>query len=101
MLEGLVQHDLAMTIGHVLDRLRTVNRAGEIVTYHGEGTDRASYGEVAARVDKLAHALQGLGVQPGDRVDPLALNHQGHFEAYLAIPAMGAVLHTLNLRLHP
>src|SRR3954462_701444 len=101
MLEGLVQHDFAMTIGYVLDRLRTVNRAGEIVTYNGEGTDRASYGEVAARVDKLAHALQRLGVTDGDRVATLAWNHQRHFEAYLAIPAMGAVLHTLNLRLHP
>src|SRR3954465_14130629 len=101
MLEGLVQHDFAMTIGYVLDRLRTVNRAGEIVTYNGEGLDRASYDEVAKRVDKLAPALEGLGVKDGDRVATLAWNHQRHFEAYLAIPAMGAVLHTLNLRLHP
>ena len=42
-----------------------------------------------------------LGVQPGDRVATLAWNHQAHFEAYLAVPAMGAVLHTLNLRLFP
>src|SRR3954469_22338019 len=101
MIEGLVHHDFAMTIGYVPDRLRTVSPAAEIVTYNGEGTDRASCAEVAARVDKLAHALQGLGVQPGDRVATLAWNHQRHFEAYLAIPAMGAVLHTLNLRLHP
>src|SRR4051812_15674608 len=101
MLEGLVQHDFPMSIGYVLDRLRTVNRGGEIVTFTGEGNDRASYADVAARVDRLASALQGLGVEPGDRVAPLAWNHQRHFEAYLAIPAMGAVLHTLNLRLHP
>src|SRR3954453_9601648 len=97
MLEGLVQHDFAMTIGYVLDRLRTVNRAGEIVTYNGEGLDRASYAHVATRVEKLAHALRGPGVKDGDRVATLAWHHQRHSEAYLPIPAMRAVLARLNL----
>jgi fatty-acyl-CoA synthase len=101
MLEGLVQHDFPITLGYVLDRLRTVNHSGEIVTFNGEGTDRASYGDVARRVDRLARGLQNLGVKPGDRVATLAWNTQRHFECYLAIPAMGAVLHTLNLRLSP
>ena len=101
MLEGLVQHDFPMTLGYVLDRLRTVNHSGEIVTLTGDGTERASYADVADRVDRLARGLQGLGVRPGDRVATLAWNTQRHFECYLAIPAMGAVLHTLNLRLSP
>ena len=46
-------------------------------------------------------ALQELGVRPGDRVATLAWASQEHLEAYLAIPSIGAVLHTLNLRLHP
>src|SRR5436309_13821352 len=53
------------------------------------------------RVRRLAAALQGIGVAPGDRVATLAWASQEHLEAYLAIPSIGAVLHTLNLRLHP
>ena len=62
---------------------------------------RHSYAEVIARARRLAVALRGLGVQPGDRVATLGWNHHQHLEAYLAIPTIGAVLHTLNLRLHP
>src|SRR5205809_6666015 len=101
MLEGLVQQDFPLTIGYVVDRLRTVNGGGEIVSSTGEGTERARYDEVAARVDRLCAALRDLGVREGDRVATLAWNHQRHFECYLAIPAMGAVLHTLNLRFFP
>jgi fatty-acyl-CoA synthase len=61
---------------------------------------RASYQEVIDRAKRLAVALQELGVRRGDRVATLAWYSQQHLEAYLAIPAMGAVLHTLNLRLH-
>ena len=52
------------------------------------------------RASRLASALCGLGVRPGDRVATLAWTSQPHLEAYLAIPSIGAVLHTLNLRLH-
>ena len=99
MLEGLVQNDFPLTIGYVLRRLRTVNGRSEIVTLTDDGKPRASYAEMADRVDRLARALQGLGVQPEDRVGTFAWNTQRHMEAYLAIPAMGAVLHTLNIRL--
>src|SRR5882757_9998809 len=50
---------------------------------------------------RRAVALQDLGVKPGDRVATLSWAGQEHLEAYLAIPSIGAVLHTLNLRLHP
>src|SRR6185437_16763154 len=53
------------------------------------------------RVHQLAHALEELGVRPGDRVATLAWNNYRHLELYYAIPCMGAVLHTLNLRLFP
>ena len=62
---------------------------------------RATYGEVIARAGRLARGLQGLGLNPGDRVATLAWNHQRHLEAYFAIPSAGFVMHTLNLRLHP
>ena len=60
---------------------------------------RASYGEIAERVDRLARALGRLGIEPGDRVGTFAWNNQRHFELYFAIPCVGAVLHTLNIRL--
>jgi fatty-acyl-CoA synthase len=62
---------------------------------------RHSYAQVIDRARRLAVALRGLGVQPGDRVATLGWNHHQHLEAYFAIPTIGAVLHTLNLRLHP
>ncbi|MCW2571317.1 MAG: fadD9, partial [Frankiales bacterium] len=54
---------------------------------------------VAANATRLAGALQALGIEPGDRVGTFMWNNQEHLEAYLAVPSMGAVLHTLNLRL--
>jgi len=61
---------------------------------------RTTYRDMLDRVRRLAVALRTLGVRPGDRVATLAWASQAHLEAYLAIPALGAVLHTLNLRLH-
>ncbi len=60
-----------------------------------------TFREVAGRVERLAGALAGLGIGPGDRVGTFLWNTQEHLEAYLAVPSMGAVLHTLNLRLFP
>jgi len=58
-----------------------------------------NYAEVADRTRALAHALQGLGVKPGDRVATLCWNHNAHLECYFGIPLVGGVMHTLNLRL--
>ena len=60
-----------------------------------------TFAEVADNADRLAAALTRLGVQPGDRVGTFCWNTQEHLEAYFAIPCMGAVLHTLNIRLFP
>ena len=62
---------------------------------------RTTYAVVLERTRRLSAVLAGLGVKPGDRVATLAWASQEHLEAYLAIPSIGAVLHTLNLRLHP
>ena len=56
---------------------------------------------MAERAERLARALRRLGVGDGDRVGTFAWNNQEHLEAYLAVPSMGAVLHTLNIRLFP
>jgi fatty-acyl-CoA synthase len=73
----------------------------EVITFEGERARHTSYAQVAERVNRLAGALRSLGIAPGDRVGTLCWNHQEHIEAYFAIPCMGAVLHTLNLRLPP
>src|SRR3954453_12766098 len=102
MLEGLMQHDHPLTLQHVLWRLRTMNGAGEVVTLNGlDEPDRMAYADLVERVDRLAAALTALGVQPGDRIATFAWNTQRHLELYLAVPCIGAVLHTLNVRLFP
>jgi fatty-acyl-CoA synthase len=73
----------------------------QVVTFEGGGTRRATFAEVGERAERLANALEGLGVGRGDRVGTFMWNTQEHQECYLAVPAMGAVLHTLNLRLFP
>jgi fatty-acyl-CoA synthase len=100
MLEGLMQHDHPLTVQHILDRMRRLYWDSEVVTLRDEGeTTRASYGEVADRVGQLCAALAELGIGEGDRVATFAWNSQEHLEVYLAAPSMGAVLHTLNIRL--
>jgi fatty-acyl-CoA synthase len=61
----------------------------------------ATFAEVATRAERLARALGRLGIGDSDRVGTFLWNNQAHLEAYLAVPAMGAVLHTLNIRLFP
>src|SRR3954447_11960253 len=99
MLEGLVQNDYPLTLQHVLDRMRRMFGHSQVVTLTDDGPQRATYAEVTSRVDKLAHALTSLGIGEGDRVATFAWNTQRHLEIYMAAPCMGAVLHTLNVRL--
>lgn len=73
----------------------------EIFTATASSVARATYGDVAQRAERLATALTKLGVHRDDRVATLMWNNQSHLEIYLAVPSMGAVLHTLNLRLFP
>jgi fatty-acyl-CoA synthase len=101
MLEGLMQHDHPLTLQHVLWRMRTMNADRQVVTKTDDGVDRITFGDLAKRVDRLAHALVKLGVKPGDRVATFSWNTQHHLELYLAVPCLGAVLHTLNIRLFP
>jgi len=101
MLAGRMM-DFPLTLTHFIERARTLFGHSEIVSrLPDRSLHRTTYAAVCKRAARLAHALARLGVRPGDRVATLAWNHSRHLEAYLAVPAYGAVLHTLNLRLHP
>jgi fatty-acyl-CoA synthase len=99
MLEGLMQHDHPLTLKLLLERMRRLYAGTEVVSVRGGERTRATYAEVAERADRLCSALASLGVAPGDRVATFSWNTREHLEAYLAVPCMGAVLHTLNVRL--
>jgi fatty-acyl-CoA synthase len=99
MLAGLMQDDYQLTLQHPLRRMRSVHPHGEVITLTDCGVARASYGALAARVDRLARVLGELGIGAGDRVGTFAWNNQRHFELYMAVPCIGTVLHTLNIRL--
>ena len=71
----------------------------EISTFDGRGFSSRTFRQLLPRIESLAAALAALGVRAGARVASLCWNHQQHLEAYFAVPSMGAVLHTLNLRL--
>jgi fatty-acyl-CoA synthase len=74
----------------------------EIVSQRVEGdVHRYTFRDCHQRAKKLANALQALGVRMGDRVGTLAWNGYRHLEAYYAVSGSGAVLHTINPRLHP
>ncbi|HMF03237.1 MAG TPA: long-chain fatty acid--CoA ligase [Acidimicrobiia bacterium] len=100
MLESTMQ-DFPLTIGLILRHGERVHSDSEVVTFEGDGSRRATFADIAARAERLAAALRRLGIQDGDRVGTFQWNTQEHLEAYLAVPTMGAVLHTLNIRLFP
>jgi fatty-acyl-CoA synthase len=98
--EGLMQ-DYELSLQHVLWRVERLHQKKEVVTKREQGVHRMTNGEMVPRVNRLAGALKRLGIKPGDRVATLAFNNHRHLELYYAVPCMGAVLHTLNLRLFP
>jgi acyl-CoA synthetase (AMP-forming)/AMP-acid ligase II len=99
MLSTMQDHPL--TITDLFTYGRTVHAASTIATFEGERTRRATFAEVAERAERLAAALARLGIKPTERVATFSWNTQEHLESYFAVPGMGAVLHTLNIRLFP
>lgn len=93
--------DVPLTVTRILVHGARIHGESQITTWTGEGEPhRRSFREAGARANQLAHALRDdLGVTGDERVATLMWNNAEHVEAYYAIPSMGAVLHTLNLRL--
>jgi fatty-acyl-CoA synthase len=97
-------HDLIMdyplTLTHIFERARKLFPKKVLATrVPGVGLVKSTYADFADRTARLASALQALGVQKGDRVGTFAWNSNRHLEVYFAAPLMGAVLHTVNIRL--
>ncbi len=92
--------DRPLQISSILWRAEKLYPYRQVVTQREAGEPRRStYGEVTQRARRLASALTKAGVQAGDRVATFGWNTQTHLECYYALPSMGAVLHTLNVRL--
>lgn len=90
-----------LTMSVLMDRGPALAPNVEVVTRFRDHIHRTNYGEVGRRARQLANALRRLGVSEGDRVATFGWNTFRHLELYYAVPCMGAVLHTLNLRLSP
>ncbi|WP_029107884.1 long-chain fatty acid--CoA ligase [Mycobacterium sp. URHD0025] len=91
-----------LTITAILRHACGINGDRTVTTACGQGRYRTiSYRELGGQSAQLAHALRGLGIDGDQRVGTFMWNNTEHLAAYLAVPAMGAVLHTLNIRLSP
>jgi acyl-CoA synthetase (AMP-forming)/AMP-acid ligase II len=108
----MAQYPQSPTMGQMMDRPLLISSiiehadryfgSNEIVSRRVEGDiHRYTYRDCHKRSRQLANALAGLGVKMGERVGTIAWNGYRHMEAYYAISGSGAVLHTINPRLHP
>ncbi|HYB47768.1 MAG TPA: long-chain fatty acid--CoA ligase [Streptosporangiaceae bacterium] len=93
--------DIPLTITSIMRYGTSIFGDREVVTCTEDGSRRRTYAEAGRRAARLANALRRLGVDADQRVGTFMWNNAEHLEAYLAVPSMGAVLHTLNIRLAP
>ena len=101
MLRGMMM-DRPLLVSSVIDYAAEVYPDVQVVSQTVEGgLHRYGYAQARERIGRLANALVGLGIKPGDRVATLAWNGYRHFELYYAIAGIGAVCHTINPRLFP
>jgi fatty-acyl-CoA synthase len=102
VLYGLMMDDYPLSLTALIERAELLTPDRKVAYRRPDGTvHRTTMGDCARRARRLARALSDLGIEEGDRVGTLMWNQPEHLEAYYALPAMGAVVHTLNPRLHP
>lgn len=100
-MNGLMM-DYQLTVDKIIEHANRLYPHKKIITKLPDGTyHEYTYADMYKRVKRLAKALVGLGVEPGDRVATFAWNNFQHMELYFASPGAGAVNHTLNIRLFP
>src|SRR5690625_1637354 len=93
--------NVPLTIGSMLEHAEKYFASKEVISKTHDKLHRLPYSEIGQRTRRLMSALDNLGIDPGDRVGTLAWNHHRHLEIYFAAPGLGAVLHTINIRLSP
>lgn len=92
--------DFPLRIARLIDHAEREHGSREIVSARPDGlTHRTNWARLTRDSRRLAQALEAMGVQPGDRVATLAMNHDRHLVAWFGVPGMGGVLHTVNPRL--
>lgn len=92
--------DVQLTIDGILARAEELFADREIVTKLPDGSvHRYTYAEMGARARQLANALDDLGVEQGERVGVVALNHYRHLELYFGPACSGRSMHMCNMRL--
>ena len=93
--------DAPLLLSGIIRHGEAIYAEKRVFTVTPEGVEEATFFQIAKRAEQLANALERFGIKRGDRVATFMWNNQAHMEAYLAVPSMGAVLHTLNIRLFP
>jgi 3-(methylthio)propionyl---CoA ligase len=102
MLQPSLMMDRPLLLSDVIEHAARQYGDAEVVSRETHGPlFRYTYAECAARARQLAHALAGLGLEPGSSVGSIAWNNHRHLEAYYAVSGSGMVMHTCNPRLHP
>ena len=93
-LPGLMQDDFPLTLHHIRRRMKACSPDATVSTLLEPGVvAHKTFAETSERIDRLARVLDGLGVEPGQRVGTFAWNNQRHFELYFAIPCLGVEAH--------
>ncbi|HSS58775.1 MAG TPA: AMP-binding protein, partial [Solirubrobacteraceae bacterium] len=90
---------LPLTVQMVFEHGRRVYSDRQVTHYSRSGVRSATFGEIGDQAERLASGLRRLGVREGDRVATYMWNNPEHLALYFAVPCMGAVLHTVNIRL--
>ncbi len=93
--------NVPLLVPTMLERAEKFFPKKQVISRTAEGKKNHTYKEIGERTRRLASALEKLGVKKGERVGTIAWNHHRHLESYFAIPGIGAVLHTINIRLAP
>ncbi|MED5530419.1 MAG: long-chain fatty acid--CoA ligase [Pseudomonadota bacterium] len=97
----MTMQNTPLLMSRILGRGAILDPEVEIVTQQANSTHRQTIKKTWDRANQVAHALNKHGIKVGDRVGSFMWNNYRHLELYQGVPSMGAVLHTLNIRLSP